>query len=190
MPASSTALQHETRTNAKRSRMSTIFLHVRLASLAACFITTAFLCASCGARPPLQPSNATNIVAVIQGAQKSNVRASYGEYAYQSFTDLDYQVFVEDGLAKKIAAHFVRDRRFMEAVLALRQMPELERQRFLQSCRKPLHQTWAQLGRITNAGQTEAGQRAECDIANAVVHCADRVAALSPQEIEAAFRGR
>jgi hypothetical protein len=117
------------------------------------------------------------------------VRASAGEYAYQCFTDLDYKAFVQDSEAQKVAAFFVRDRTFMEAVLALRQMPEPEREWFLKSCRKPLRPTWAQLGRVTSASQTAAGQRAELGTAKAVADAAARLSQLSPQETEAAFRG-
>jgi hypothetical protein len=150
----------------------------------------AFLCVSCGEAPPLHPRNATNIVEIIQRAQKANVRPSFGEYAYQSFTDQDYRSFTEEGQAWKIAARLVRDRAFMEAVLALQQMPEEDAQSLLKSDRKPLHATWSQLGRISAAGQTEAGQRAELDIANAIVEIAVRLSALSHAQVEAIFRGR
>jgi hypothetical protein len=163
---------------------------VSYVSRVACNIAMAFLCVSCGDRAALQSSNPTNIIEVVQRAQKKNVRASSGEYAYQCFTELDYQAFVREGRAQKIGSRLVRNRTFMEAVLALRQMPESERQRFLEVCRKPLRPTWAQLGRVSSAGQTEAGQQAEWDIANAIVATAAYHCTLSPEEIEAAFQGR
>ena len=158
--------------------------------LAACYCAMAFLCVSCGEPPPLHPSTATNIIEIIRRAQKTNVRPSYGEYAYQSFTDQDYRAFAEEGQARKIAARLVRDRAFMEAVLALQQMPEEDAQNLLKSSRKPLHATWSQLGRVSAAGQTEAGQRAELDIAEAIVDISVRLSALSHAQIEAIYRGR
>jgi hypothetical protein len=161
------------------------FVHAALALTVA-----AILCSGCGNPSPLVPSNATNIIAVIQSAQKANVPASVGEYAYQCFTDLDYKAFVGDGSAKNVAGRLVRDRAFMEAVLALRQMPEPVREEFLRSCRKPLRPTWTELARVSSAGQTAAGQRAERDIADAVADRAAGLSAHSPQEIEATFRGQ
>jgi len=54
----------------------------------------------------------------------------------------------------------------------------------LEACTKPLHPTWAQLGKISPEGQTDAGQKAEIMIATAVVDLVKTLVRLPRSEIE------
>jgi len=137
---------------------------------------------------PLKPGDINDIVELIKQSQRENVRESYGEWAGQCFTDEDYQAFTMYNRPQKIASALKGNRKFMEAVLALKAMPEEERNQFVSGCRRPLRPTWAQLGRISPEGQTVAGQRAEIDIANAVADTVLELLKLSYEEIFTVFK--
>jgi len=143
--------------------------------------------ASCQEKP-LKAGDINDIVELIERLQKKYVRESYGELAHQCFTDIDYQAFTMDKRPQKIANKLKGNRKFMEAVLALKAMPEEERAQFISGCRRPLRKTWAQIGRISREGQTVAGQRAEIDIANAVADTVLNLLNLSNEEIFTVFK--
>ena len=106
----------------------------------------------------------------IMAAQKLHVRESSGTYAYQCFTSEDYQQFRLGKVAEKVAEKVVARKDVQAAIVALRAMPTAERDKLLATWRRPLRKTWSELGRITAEGQTLAGQKAEIEIANAVVN--------------------
>lgn len=137
---------------------------------------------------PLEAGDINDIVKAIQKSQKKYVRESYGEWAHQCFTDLDYQAFLQGKRPQLIARNLKGNRKFMEAVIALKAMPEKERVRFIEGCRRPLRPTWAQLGRISREGQTVAGQQAELEIADAVAETVLELLKLSDDEIFTVFK--
>jgi hypothetical protein len=106
---------------------------------------------------------------IIAEQQRRNVRESYGIWAHECFTDDDLDQFVRSAQPARIARSLKGSKRFMAVVSALKKMPSAQRHKLLNSCRKPLRKTWAQLGRISPEGQTEAGQKAERLIADAIV---------------------
>src|SRR2546426_350937 len=64
----------------------------------------------------------------------------------------------------------------------------IKRAQFIEECRRPLRLTWSQLGRISREGQTDAGQRAELDIANAIADTAFELCKLTDQELFNVFK--
>ena len=118
----------------------------------------------------LRPGDINAIPRAIREAQRIHVKESWGEQAGECFAEEDYQLFKRERRAEKIAAEVVRLPEVRAAILTLQSTPEQERRRISDTWRKPLRKTWADLGRITREGQTEAGQRAELDIANAIVN--------------------
>jgi hypothetical protein len=68
-------------------------------------------------------------------------------------------------------------------VLTIKAMPPADRERLLESSRELSHPTWRELGRISREGQTDAGQKAERMIAEAVVADVERLLQLSDDEI-------
>ncbi|MEK7752164.1 MAG: hypothetical protein AAB654_09635 [Acidobacteriota bacterium] len=106
---------------------------------------------------------------IIAAQQKKHVRESWGEWAHECFTEIDLKEFVRTGVPGRIAEDLRRSRRFIEVVLAFKQVPADRREKQLNACRRPLRKTWAQLGRISREGQTEAGQKAERMIAEVIV---------------------
>jgi len=154
----------------------------------ALFFSLSVVALKASADAPLKSGNESNVVTAIEIAQKSNVRESCGPEADESFTDADYQEFTARKMPRKIAQSLRSDRKFMEGVLALREKPAAERGAFIQSCRRALRPTWAELGRISCEGQTDAGQAAELDIANAVADMIEELVKL-PKEKWTRFFG-
>jgi len=146
-------------------------------------LTLVVMAVSSCQKAPLKAGDIHNIEALIKKAQKQYVRESYGEWAHQCFTDLDYQAFIRNQRPQRIARGLKGNRKFMEAVMALKSLPDEEQAPFIEDLRRPLRPTWRQLGRISREGQTEAGQRAELDIANAVADVVWELSKLSNEDI-------
>lgn len=120
-----------------------------------------------GAALPLKPGNETYIAAAIAKAQREHVRVSSGLSAQECFSAMDLMEFRTQKAAQKIANALRNDPRFIEGVLALRGKPERDCAAAIRALRKPLRPRWAELGRISAEGQTDAGHAAELLIANA-----------------------
>ena len=121
------------------------------------------------APPPVKPDGTNAIPAAIREAQRQYVRESWGEQAGECFTDDDYTEFNRQRLPEKIVAEVLGKPQVQAAIITLRKTPEADRRNLTDTWRKPLRPTWAQMSRISREGQTDAGQRAETDIANAIV---------------------
>jgi len=139
---------------------------------------------------PLKSGNESDVETAIKIAQKINVRESCGPEADECFTDADYQEFTARKMPRKIAQSLRSDRKFMEGLLALRETPAAEREAFIRSFRRALRPTWAELGRISCEGQTDAGKAAELDIANAVADMVEELVKLPEEKIDEIFRKR
>jgi predicted small secreted protein len=119
------------------------------------------------------------LISIIQEQQRKNVKESWGELAYQCFTDDDLARFIKNKRTEQIRESLKRDPEFLDVVLAIRQMEPSERKKLLISADKPLRPTWAELGRISREGQTEAGQEAERMIATAIVKLVKELSSIS-----------
>ena len=114
-------------------------------------------------------NKANQLITIIKEQQRKNVKESWGELAYQCFTDDDLARFIKNKRIEQIIESLKRDPNFLDVVSAIRQMKPSERKKLLHAADKPLRPTWAELGRISREGQTEAGQEAEKMIATAIV---------------------
>jgi hypothetical protein len=130
---------------------------------------------------PIDPNVA--MPAMIQSLQRKFVKESWGEGERENFTAENRKRFIESGQLEAIVEQLKRNNDFVDLVLAVKRLPPSDRQRLLESCRRPLHQTWAQLGRISKDGQTEAGQDTELMIANGVVDAIKGLSLRSDNEI-------
>ncbi|MFY9748552.1 MAG: hypothetical protein WA891_02410 [Acidobacteriaceae bacterium] len=119
---------------------------------------------------------------IIEQQIRDHVRESYGELAGQNFSDEDLDRFTRDHTTDQIVERLKNDKNFLAAVEKVRAMSAGDRSAYLRRCRLPLRQTWAQLGAITPRGTTEAGQKAEVAIANAIVDWAESLLARPPQK--------
>jgi hypothetical protein len=124
------------------------------------------------------------LVGIIKQQQHDNVKESHGEYVNQCFTDEDLKRFVEGKKTVEITKQLKKNNHFLETVLAVKKMRPSERQNLIDECLKISRPTWAELGRISREGQTEAGQQAERMIAKAIVDLVEELFELSDDEIK------
>ncbi len=127
---------------------------------------------------------AGRLVDIITEQQHRDVKQSYGELASQCFTDKDLEAFMRHGTAAKAAEVLKRDNRFIETVLAIKRLSPADRQDLLNTCSQLARPTWAELGRISSEGQTDAGHKAELMIATSIVNQVRELCALPADEIE------
>jgi hypothetical protein len=120
----------------------------------------------------------------IRTEQSKYVKESFGEEAYESFTQKDLDSFTKEKRPAQIVAELRHNNEFLDIVRAIKAMPPAERQRLLASSRELSHPTWRELGRISREGQTDAGQQAERMIAKAIVAEVERLLELSDDEIK------
>ena len=128
--------------------------------------------------------NAGKLVNIIQDQQRSSVKESCGVEAYQCFTDSNLNDFIKTNVPTQITEKLKANNEFIEVVLSVQAMRPNDQQKLLSSCQQPLRKTWAQLGRISCEGQTDAGQRAEVLIASAIVDLIKELIKLPPEEIK------
>lgn len=115
--------------------------------------------------------------AIIENQIRDHVRESYGELAGQNFSDVDLDRFTRDKVPEQIVAMLQTNSRFLAAVDKVRAMSPEDRAAYLKRCRLPLRKTWAEQGEISRKGTTEAGEKAELAISNAIVDLAERLLA-------------
>ena len=128
-------------------------------------------------------ANPNDLINLVKEAQRSHVKESYGEEAGQAFTDADLAKFQSDDIPAMVVSSLMRDRHFIRVVIAIQKMDPLSQQELLNSAQKPLRPTWAQLGKISSEGQTDAGQQAEKLIAKSVVEKVSELLTKTPKEI-------
>lgn len=133
--------------------------------------------------PTLPLTKADLLIQIITEQQQENVRESYGELAGQNFSDVDLKEFIRNRAAQNIAEQLKSDNRFLDVVLAIKRLSPSERQQLLQRGLNTHKPTWAQLGKVDPKGQTEAGQKAEKMIAEAIVTLVKKLSQLPDEEI-------
>lgn len=109
------------------------------------------------------------LVKTIRATQTKYVRDSWGEKANQSFTDLDLEKFYADRILDRISNELKSDKRFAPVAQTIRSLPAQQRDEILDRAAKIYKPTWEQLGKIDRSGQTDAGQKAEREIARTIV---------------------
>lgn len=109
------------------------------------------------------------LMELIKQQQAVHVGQSYGEWAEQCFTWDDLEGFNECEVPGRIVEELKKDAEFAELVAQIRQMAPPARNELLRQAGNTFKPTWRQLGRISPAGQTDAGQQAERRVAAAIV---------------------
>ena len=127
------------------------------------------------------------LLEIIRQQQLNNVKESYGEWAYQCFTDDDLNRFVEKKIPSEIANQLKQNNQFLEVILAIKKLQPSKSQKLLDKCLKISRPTWAELGKISREGQTEAGQKAEKMIAKSIVDLVKELYKLPDDEIKKLF---
>jgi hypothetical protein len=114
---------------------------------------------------------------IIVSQQRSNVKESWGVYAFQCFTQDDLQQLIRSGTPRQIADELKKDDEFIDVVRAIRALPPSERLRLLDRALGTYRRTWAQLGldptkspeSELRKATTDSGQVAEKLISEAIV---------------------
>lgn len=127
--------------------------------------------------------NPNQLIIIIKDQQRINVKESCGEFDYQCFTDRDLEKFKKDNIVDDLKVTLTRDNNFLEIVLAIKIMQPGERDSLLDTAARTCKPTWAQLGRISCEGQTEAGHTAELMIAQTIVELVKELYSLSEERI-------
>lgn len=129
------------------------------------------------------------LIDIIKEAQKANVRASTGVDSYNSYTNDDLTQFTDRKRPEAIAMEESRSREFHAVVLVVKRMPPIDREGLLRAAIQPLRPTYAELGRVVSdgSGQTDAGQRAELLVAEAIVDEMQRMLKKSEKELLEAY---
>jgi hypothetical protein len=122
------------------------------------------------------------LLAFLDKMTRTNVRASYGEWAHQCFTDVDLSRFRREQRHLKLAECIKDTKEFVALVDAIRALHKPEREQLLARARKVARPTWAMIGRIDPAGQTVAGRTAELLISRAVVDLIEKMIAEPKSE--------
>ncbi len=112
------------------------------------------------------------LVQLVLEQQNIFVRKSYGESAAECFTWDDLDRFKQENTIARIQRNLKENNKFSDLVKMLTGLPERKQKDIFQKGRYTFKKTWAELGEITIAGQTVAGQRAEKMIADTIVELA------------------
>lgn len=109
------------------------------------------------------------LIAIITEQQTKYVRASWGEADSQRFTDLDLDVFHKHNILGTIKSELGDDQQFRAIILLARSIDKGQLQETQALAASHFKPTWTQNGRVDRSGQTEVGQQAEREIAEAIV---------------------
>jgi hypothetical protein len=122
--------------------------------------------------PPGKSANTVtsdSLAEIVKSMQKRYVRESWGERAFECFTDRDLERFHADGIPNRVATELATDKRFLAVKKTIRSLPVTQQDEVLTRAASTYKPTWAQIGKIDRSGQTDAGQQAEKEIAEVIV---------------------
>jgi hypothetical protein len=123
------------------------------------------------------------LIDIIKKEQHGAVKESFGETASQCFTEQDLAEFIRNRVPEKIVLKLERDPAFLNLVIAIKELSAPKRTALLETAATTRKQTWAEIGHIDKAGQTDAGKDAELRIARAIVDSVEKLVPLSVVEI-------
>jgi hypothetical protein len=125
------------------------------------------------------------LLAVIQSEQRSVVRESYGKFEGQNFSDDDLKDFKGKNVPQSVADRLRHDSYFIDVVSAVKRMEPGAREKLLSEGMRTRRKTWAESGKISPEGQTEAGREAEELIAQAIVKLVRELYTMSAEKLDA-----
>ncbi|MCB9292071.1 MAG: toxin-antitoxin system YwqK family antitoxin [Lewinellaceae bacterium] len=114
-------------------------------------------------------------IKTIREKQSRYVGQSCGTWAYECFTDQDYKRFNAQNMPAVVRSELLAEPAFASLALSIKRLPAGVWPQLRQRGLSTFKPTWAQLGRISCEGQTEAGQVAEKRVAQAVVRAAEEM---------------
>lgn len=109
------------------------------------------------------------LIKIIEDQQRGHVKQSCGEFGYQNFGQRDLDEFKKKEVSKQIKDELKQNGEFKEVLLAIKRLSPGDQQKLFEQASGTYQRTWAELGKISCEGQTEAGQEAEKIIAGSIV---------------------
>lgn len=106
------------------------------------------------------------VVELIKEMQSDNIKNSINEN--NCFTDNDYSKFQSNKIVEGIIEKLKKDEYFLGLVKDTALLNPRERRKVYRAAKGTYEKTWAEIGNISPAGQTDAGSKAEREIAYAV----------------------
>jgi hypothetical protein len=107
-------------------------------------------------------------IELVKRVQREHVRESFGEAGHECFTDDNLEEFQRNRIPETICDRLSINDGFIELVKDITNLEAREKSSILKELRTVYKPTWAEIGRISPEGQTDAGQEAERQIANAI----------------------
>lgn len=120
---------------------------------------------------------------VIKQEKHTSVRDSYGENRNECFTDDDLANFKRNNVPGSIVRRLRESQDFVNIILDLKSKSEPERHALLLAGRSSYQPTWEEIGSISPAGQTRAGQDAQRIIGATIVDLAEELLALPEEDL-------
>ena len=127
------------------------------------------------------------LIEIVKTMQNQYVKASYGELAHQCFNEDDLNKFMQSNANEKIIADLKRNNRFVDILLAIKDLPASKQQVLIQVTESTYKPTWAELGKIDPMGQTDEGQKAEKKISKTIADLVRDLLKLDKKAIEALY---
>jgi len=123
---------------------------------------------------------------IIKSKHSQYVKTSYSES--NCFTDADLEKFRNNKIPNQIVADLMKNNAFIDLIISIKGISPTDRQELLERCSKIAKLTWANLGKVSPNGQTEAGNQAELLISEAIVNKIQSMMSLSVEEIKKKYK--
>jgi hypothetical protein len=113
------------------------------------------------------------LISVIKQEQSRYVKGSTGLNKNECFTDEDLAKFEENNTTMKLKNYLQNSKDFRNLVKNIVDMNQNDRTELFSEARNTYKPTFTEIGKVSSAGQTDAGQKAEKEIANTIVDLTD-----------------
>jgi len=110
----------------------------------------------------------SSLIKAIKDYQDKYIRKSYAEW--DCYTMKDYTDFQRQNTIDLIKVEFSRSRTFTSLLAEIGKLNETERNLLFKQGLATYQPTWRELHKVSEKGQTDAGQNAQKDIATAIVN--------------------
>jgi hypothetical protein len=125
------------------------------------------------------------LLGIITSEQRSKVRESINIYDGQNFSNDMLKEFKEQNVPRLVTERLKHNNDFIDIVLAIKQMGSGAREKLLSDGMRTRRKMWAELGKISPEGETEAGREAEQLIAQAIVDLIRELYKLPAEKLDA-----
>jgi len=128
------------------------------------------------------------LIKIIQKNQAKYIKESYGEESFQCFTDKDLKSFMSKNILSEIKSDLKLNNEFISLVISTKKLTPDNWLKLIKISRSTYKPTWADNGKISKEGQTNAGQVAERAIANEIVNLVIELRKKSDDELRKMYK--